>query len=192
MAVTELFKEFAKKQDVLNIRIMMKNSLLIDSTFEDFKEMEQLTQHIKTLYDVHDGSVLSYEKSDWTKDYMNQKMVQVVDNFSHERIKHLQAIVSYLYPVPKKQSFQDIRYAKNMPRLNPNSSETAYQAGKRRDAKKGRIIRMQRIALGSVVGGVIGGGIATVAGGTALVGTAAGAAAGAVTAVVVNNHNRRR
>ena len=34
----------------------------------------------------HDGETLDYDTSSWTKDYLNQQMVAVVNNFSRERV----------------------------------------------------------------------------------------------------------
>ena len=89
MAVTDSFLEEVSEGDVLGIRIIMKNSLLVDPSFKDFDEREKLAKDVIGLYDEHDGAELDYDKSNWSEDYMNMLMVEVVGNFSHERIDHL-------------------------------------------------------------------------------------------------------
>lgn len=47
--------------------------------------------------------IFDHDKDNWNKDYMNGLMVQVVYNFSHERIKHLKEVVTYVYSNAKKK-----------------------------------------------------------------------------------------
>lgn len=92
--------EFLKAVDekkVLRIRIMMKDSLLVDHSFKQFDKMASAARNVNGLYDKHDGTELNYDKSSWTENYMNELMVQVVNNFSHERLNLLKQIVQYLY-----------------------------------------------------------------------------------------------
>ena len=107
MAITNEFKEAAKSGNILRLRIMMKDSLLVDKSFKQFDEMETFVKDIDGLYDEHDGEDLSTNKSLWTIDYMNTKMVEIVNNFSHERINHLKAIVRHLYPSHQKSTITD-------------------------------------------------------------------------------------
>lgn len=158
MAVTENFKSKVKEGNVRSIRIMMKDSLLIDPTFEDFNKMEILARNVPGLYDVHDGQELIEDRTVWNDDYMNKLMVQVVGNFSHERIAHLKEVVKYLRPeaaVHKKQVEQ-----------TPGS-------------------RSVKIAGGAVAGAVAGGVIAGAAGATVGVGLAVAAGCAVAGAVVV-------
>lgn len=81
------------------VRIMIKDMLLLDrtSSFETVSEMEKVAAaYLKDLYDVHDGEELIKDKTLWTVDYMNSLMVEVVNNFSHERLDYLKNVVSYL------------------------------------------------------------------------------------------------
>ena len=80
---------------------MMKDSLLVDPTFELFHMMEKATASMVGLYDEHDGEELIEDRNQWDVDYMNRVMVRVVSNFSHERLDHLKEVVRYLRPVTK-------------------------------------------------------------------------------------------
>jgi hypothetical protein len=82
--------------DVCEIRLMMRDSLRFDPTFAEFDEMNRLAESVNGLYDIHDGSKFNDDKSAWNDDYMNKLMVQVVGNFSHERMEHLKDVVKHL------------------------------------------------------------------------------------------------
>ena len=142
---------------------MMKDSLLFDRTFKDFERMSDYAQNMIGLYDEHDNEELIEDKTEWNDDYMNKLMVDVVWNFSHERLDHLKKVVRYLRP-------------SETPTENETNRPHTHDRG-------------TKIALGFAVGGVIGGGIAAVAGGTALVGAIAGAVFGAGAAAIMTMTN---
>jgi hypothetical protein len=62
----------------------------------------RLAKDVKGLYQEHkDGGhfdPLDLDVSKWDDDYMNGLMVDVVDNFSHERLNHLKKVVRKLRP----------------------------------------------------------------------------------------------
>ena len=110
MALSNAFWEYVNQNNIYGIRVMMKNSLLFDSTFKNFDEMQRAASNIDGLYDEHDGTELNYNRSSWTEEYMNQLMIQVVDNFSHERLEHLKQVVRYLRTIPEQQEVQKQKY----------------------------------------------------------------------------------
>lgn len=98
--LTDAFYDAVKTNKKLRVRIMMKDSLLVDPSFKQFATMESVANSsIKDLYDKHDGDKFITDKSKWDDDYMNKLMVQIVNNFSHERINHLKDVVRYLRPI---------------------------------------------------------------------------------------------
>ncbi len=100
MPVTSYFKKAVQEKNVNRVRIMMKNSLVRDPSFEEFDEMSREAEKVfgsSTLYDRHDGEIFSTDKSDWNKTYMNNQLVDLMSNFSRERIKHLKAVCSFIY-----------------------------------------------------------------------------------------------
>jgi hypothetical protein len=92
-----------QNKDIRLIRIMMKDSMLVDPTFNEFNRMTQRVKDIPGMYDDHDGREFENDKSKWDDDYVAREMVRVVSNFSHERLKHLKEVVRYLHP-PKDGS----------------------------------------------------------------------------------------
>ena len=189
MAVTEDFKQAIFNKEIRRVRIMMKDSLLLDPSFKDFEEREKLAKDVIGLYDEHDGAELDYDKSNWTNEYMDKLMVQVVGNFSHERIDHLKQVVRYLIPdYDKKPINKEVEKSNINKSNNAQNEHTSYQRQKYEDQKNGRVInRTSKILTGTVVGGIAGGVVASVASGTIIVGVAVGATVAGVTVAIITN-----
>jgi len=98
MAISSEFKEAVQLKNVIRIRIMLKDSLLLDPTASQFDEMMQFAiDNMGNIYTEHDGERLNYEVNAWNEEYLNQQMVAVVNNFSRERIDLLKGMVRYLF-----------------------------------------------------------------------------------------------
>ena len=90
MTITNAFRDAVENGNVIGIRIMLKDSLLVDLSFNEFEEMERIAlSDVCNLYDKHDGCDLLLNETMWDDNYMNGLMVDVVDNFSRERVAHL-------------------------------------------------------------------------------------------------------
>lgn len=154
MALSETFCNAVKSGDVTRVRIMMKDSLLLDLTFRNFSEMEAYTRVMPGLYDEHDGREVITDKSEWDDDYMNLLMAQVIYNFSHERIEHLKNVIRYLRPAPAPSPKSDVGQNRNSssshfagtstkkeipPSQNRKRKLTAYEEQQQRDREAGRI-----------------------------------------------------
>lgn len=176
MAITNSFKTAVANSNVIGIRIMMKDSLLFEPTFTDFEEMERLSRNIIGLYDSHDGEVFGVDKSAWNDEYMSKIMVQVVDNFSHERIDHLKEIIRYLYPVPVNQKTVSSNHdssARHQSSDQPAKKPLSYQEQKRQDQCNGSY-QGAKIAGGVIAGAVVGGTVAAAIASNVAVGAVVG------------------
>ena len=176
MAITDSFKEAVAASDVTSLRIMMKNSLLVDPTFVEFEAMNELAQKVSGLLDAHDGREFENNKASWNDDYMNKLMVQVVGNFSEERIAHLKEVVRHLRPTTHRSS------AAASGSGSTPAVRQSYREQKQQDERDNRVIndRHVKIATGVVAGGIAGGAVVAVLGGggfAVFVGVATGAAA---------------
>jgi len=196
MTITDSFKKAVSAGDVKGIRIMMKDSLLVDPTLAEFDEMSRLASGVTGLYDQHDGRKLQSDISAWDDNYMDKMMVQVVSNFSKRRLDHLKAVVKHLRPVASRPYSQSTTSPKDAstPRQAGSITKPAaqrprqrsYQEQKRYDQRKGNY-RGVKITAGAVAGGVVGGTIVSVAGGSFFVGFSVGAVVvGAAVAVVTH------
>ncbi len=171
MAVTEKFHEAVRNGNIRSVRIMMKDSLLVDRNFSDFAEMEREASRMGGLYEAHDGRSLEADKSKWNKEYMNMLMVQVVGNFSRERVNHLKEVVRHLYPAPALPSSPSTSY----PQTGSYSKEHSdyqtegivrprdYHRQKAEDRRKGLICGSAAVA-GGAVGAACGYGAACLIG----------------------------
>lgn len=163
MAITEYFRNAVTSKNVIGLRIMMKDSLLVDLTFAEFEEMNTLARDVPGLFDPHDGYGFEGDRSSWNDTYMNKLMVQVIDNFSHERVNHLKEVVRYLRPVSRHK--QTPPQSGNGNNARPEIPHKSYQEQKRQDERDGRIIHKKVIA-GGIAGGVVSGGVAAAVGGS--------------------------
>lgn len=188
MGLTNTFYNAVNSGDLVMIRIMMKNSLLADPTFTQFNEMEKAAGLLPHLYVEHDGKPLNMDKKSWNDDYMNELMVQVIDNFSRERVKHLKAVVRELHP-----ALETLNTGVNKIDKDNISGKQAGQNGKRncqgqnrQDQTHGNY-RGVKIAAGTVAGAVIGGVVASYLSSPVFGGVVIGAMVGGTAAFVITN-----
>lgn len=189
MALSNAFEEAVMEGNVRKIRIMLKDSLLADPSSERFKEMEKAAVSVEGLYDEHDGRTLVENPDEWDDSYMDKIMVQVVSNFSHERVDHLVEVVRKLRPAPQglsdstKTTSQESRSASSsFTKTVKSNHQSSYQEQKRKDQESGDY-RRAKVIKGAIVGGAVGGAVgigvsftgAAVAG-CVVVGAAVGAA----------------
>lgn len=184
MALTKAFYEAVNTGDVCMVRIMMKDSLLVDPSFAEFREMEKEASKIQGLYEQHDGRSFELDKSAWNDDYMSKQRVELISNFSHERLDHLKEVIRYLRPVTetsnKNPSIEEKIHKSEHSRHSSEEKITQrnnYQEQKRRDQEEGRY-RGTKVASGAIMGAVAGGAVAALAGATVVGGAVAGAAVG--------------
>lgn len=98
MEISQEFKQAVSAQNTLRVRILLKNYMLTDPTFQTFDHyLAYAQQQMVELIQPHDGETLNYDVSAWTKDYLDRQMTVVVDNFSAERIELLRNMVRQLY-----------------------------------------------------------------------------------------------
>lgn len=175
MALTSTFKEAVSTGNVRRVRIMMKDSMLNDPTFSEFKAMKNAAQDLSGLYDTHDGRNLNYDRTTWDDCYMNELMVQIVGNFSNERVEHLKDVVKHLRPT-SEQSKERHSNSKRVADSETRHGKTYNQ--------ENNFDRGTKIVGGALMGAVAGGTIAAVASVSVIGGVAIGAVAGTVAGTV--------
>ena len=153
MALTNAFYTAVKEGKVRLVRIMMKDSLLFDPTFQLYKDMEKAASSMAGLYDIHDGRDLIMDSAEWNDDYMSLLMVQVIDNFSHERLDHLKDVVRHLRPAPDKT----IKVPTGASNYDP-VPKSSYKAEKERCQKNGDYLGT-KLVVGTGIGAAVGCGI---------------------------------
>lgn len=89
------FNSAVKTGNLLRVRIMLKDSLIVDPTFVQFNELfAYARQALPELLVPFDHGSLEDERSKWDKDLMNLELVEIVSNFSEARIDHLKKVIS--------------------------------------------------------------------------------------------------
>lgn len=93
------FKNAVDSNNIGLVRIMLKDSLMIDPTGKIFDELLNYAQESleSKLLEKHDGEKFIYDKKFWTEDYFNQEMIKLLDNFSLERINFLKEVCKFIY-----------------------------------------------------------------------------------------------
>lgn len=185
MALPESFYEAVNTGNLMSVRIMMKNSLVLDRTFALFSEMEKEASKMNGLYDIHDGRELITDKSKWDDNYMHLLMVQVTDNFSHERLANLKEVIRYLHP-PKEKPQQDTQRTDKKEENPRRPSGSSYQEQKKRDQENGTFLGVGTV-VGAGVGAAAGVGIAALSGGSVVAFAIAGAVVGGIVGGIVGN-----
>ena len=122
MALTRDFMDAVNSKNRLRVRIMLKDSMVVDPTLEQYDErIKYASAHMPDLFDPHDGEELDYDVSAWSKEYLSQEMVTLVGNFSHERLDLLKKMVRHIY----KDDVERIQQKRNDQRTAAQSSGPA-------------------------------------------------------------------
>ena len=94
MALKEGFKQAVAAKEKIRVRVMLKDSMLIDPTLTSFEEMlVYAEERMIPFYDKHNGEVLFEDSANWTEQYLDKQMVAMISNFSVERISLLRKMV---------------------------------------------------------------------------------------------------
>lgn len=89
------FKKAVTEGKLLLTRIMLKDSLLLDPTFDQFDEMLLYAKsHFPNLFVSFDGETLETNETLWNCVVMDQELTTLVTNFSEVRVNHLKRVVA--------------------------------------------------------------------------------------------------
>lgn len=98
MALSETFRKALEQKDIRMVRIIIKDSLVVDPTFMEMEEMlREAARAQLDLYDPHSGEELERDREQWNKAYMDSQMSALLRNFSRERLDLLKEICTVLY-----------------------------------------------------------------------------------------------
>lgn len=93
--ISQEFKAAVLNNNLLRVRIMLKDSYVVDPTFNQLDEMLFYARHhLSNLFVSFDNEYLENDETKWNNDVMNAELVQLITNFSEVRINHLKKVVS--------------------------------------------------------------------------------------------------
>lgn len=92
--MTTEFKNSVESGNLLRTRIMLKDSFVTDPTCVQLNALlSYAKEKLPGIIVPYDGGALEKDSSKWDMAVMNLELVQLVNNFSQERIDHLKKVV---------------------------------------------------------------------------------------------------
>lgn len=93
--LSQEFLTTIRSKNLLRAKIMLKDSLIVDPTFAQFDEMlAYAKRELPDIFVPYDGEILENDRTKWNTDLMNTELVEIVNNFSNERICHLKKVIA--------------------------------------------------------------------------------------------------
>lgn len=108
MALTPEFETAVRNNNLLRVRIMLKDSLLVDKRFVQFTEMRRYAERSGVNFWMEKTEELEIKpKGSWNEDLMNLELTKLVNDFTKEHLAYCQAIVEKVYGIssPDNQAY---------------------------------------------------------------------------------------
>lgn len=128
MALTPEFRTAVENNNLLRVRIMLKDSLLVDKSFAQFKEMRQYAECSGVNFWMEKTEELEMKPEElWNITLMNLELTKLVNDFTKEHLDYCRKIIKKVYgsDSPANQAHSEGR-------------ATSIKAGSN-DANRGRI-----------------------------------------------------
>ncbi len=94
MSLTEEFSSAVETKNLLRVRIMLKDSLLVDETFHQFAEMQKFAESKGVNFWMETTNELEIlPKAEWNADLMNHELTKLINDFTKERLTYCQHII---------------------------------------------------------------------------------------------------
>ncbi len=158
MAVSSEFAKTVQENNVLRIRIMLKDSLLVDKSFSMFSELltYALAHGVEVWMTPEDP--LEQAEKPWTLDLMNYELTALVNDFTKEHVNYVKQIIREIYkgevpvrtpapsPKPVPRPTQTISRPMSTSGMGsaPKTNDSSYDTILREIAKINRILKMNK------------------------------------------------
>lgn len=98
MNIDRDFQKAVNENNILLVRIMLKNIIMVDPTLDLYNIWSRYAEEKLnvSLYEQHDGKAFA-DEAFWNKKYFNQEMVNLINNFSRERVAHIKDLCKKIY-----------------------------------------------------------------------------------------------
>ncbi len=97
MAISSEFAKAVRGENKLRVRIMLKDSLLVDKTFRLFDEMQKYASAHGVSPWVDTDIPLEKAEKPWTEDTMDYELTALVNDFTKEHVNYVKAIIADVY-----------------------------------------------------------------------------------------------
>lgn len=97
MAISTEYAQAVSSNKILRVRIMLKDSLLLDKSFGLFDEMRRYALAKGMNIWSTSETPLEIAPKPWTMDIMNYELTALVNDFTEEHVKYVKDIIRDLY-----------------------------------------------------------------------------------------------
>ena len=121
MALTSDFINAVKSRDVLLIRIMLKDSLLVDKSFKLFREMSFYSECEGVHFWMEESDELEIlPETEWNINLMNLELTMLVNDFTRKRLNYCQKIIRKVYSIEASHSNNQCKQNNSFPTPSGN------------------------------------------------------------------------
>lgn len=100
MALTPEFIKAVSDANLLQVRIMLKDSLIVDKRFNQFREMQTYAEGRGiNIWMEKTEDIEIAPKVEWDTDRMNLELTRLVNDFTKERLDYCQSIIEKVYGI---------------------------------------------------------------------------------------------
>ena len=146
MAVSSEFAKTVQENNVLRIRIMLKDSLLVDKSFSMFSELltYALAHGVEVWMTPEDP--LEQAEKPWTLDLMNYELTALVNDFTKEHVNYVKQIIREIYKgeVPVRTPAPSPKPVTSGMGSAPKTNDSSYDTILREITKINRILKMNK------------------------------------------------
>lgn len=112
MALTPEFMTAVKNNNLLRVRIMLKDSLLVDKSFAQFQEMCQYAKRLGVNFWMEKTEELEMKPEEsWNITLMNLELTKLVNDFTKEHLDYCKKIIEKVYgsDSPANQAHSEVK-----------------------------------------------------------------------------------
>lgn len=110
--VSQEFKKAVESGDLIGVRSVLLDDLIIDRTFKMFDEALAYANVRLDVIQPHDDTNIGYpinpDSENWTERYLSLQKAEIMMNFSQDRIDHIKKVIQKVLPpndeIPKNRS----------------------------------------------------------------------------------------
>lgn len=109
MEISDKFRTAVREKDILTIRVMLKNGLLIDTTFHVFESMKSYVESQNVQFWSISQQVLNKkDESLWSKSLLDEELAILIRDFTEERLEYIKLLIKHIYSNEQIERTQNI------------------------------------------------------------------------------------